>query len=331
MISRTGLLSLLTLGAVTLLSAQTLESTVYASVISTKLFVVGAANPLTGLFYQKTSEDTVWHHTGPRNIRANGIAVFQGSKGRLLYTASGNGLHTTTDGGAFWRITTGWEITEVWNVWVDPKNSSNVFIGTAYGVHKSTDACDTWRQVFRGFISSVIVDHANSSVLYCTTEEGVFKSTDRGETWKRTGLSINRIRTISQHPSDPMTLFVGTEYHGIYRTSNGGKTWIKIEAGIDHPTFFAIAFDPVEPKNMYAAGYATGVYRSTDGGTSWKRSNKGLDIENLRTVAVDPANPNRVYAGTYGNGVYRSDDSGLTWRWVGLRGAQVGKIVIEPS
>jgi photosystem II stability/assembly factor-like uncharacterized protein len=76
---------------------------------------------------------------------------------------------------------------------------------------------------------------------------------------------------------------------------------------------------------------APGVYGSTDGGNSWRRSNKGLDIENIRTVAVDPANNKRVFAGTYGNGVYRSEDGGVTWRWVGLKGAQVGKIVIEPS
>jgi photosystem II stability/assembly factor-like uncharacterized protein len=331
MTSRIGFISLLVVCSVMALSAQPQESTVYASVISTKLFVVGAANPLTGLFYQKSSEDTVWHHTGPPNIRANGMAVFQGSKGRLLYVASGNGLHKTSDGGSFWRITTGWKITEVWSVWVDPKNESNVYIGTAYGVYKSADGCESWKQVYKGFISSVIVDHSNSAVLYCTTEEGVFKSTDSGESWKRTGLSIGRIRTISQHPKNSNTLFVGTEYHGMYTTTDGGRIWTKIEAGIDHPTFYTIAIDPGEPRTMYAAGYATGVYKSTDGGYSWKRNSKGLDVENIRSIAVDPADNKRVYAGTLGNGVYRSDNAGETWRWVGLQGSQVGRIVIEPQ
>jgi len=322
-------LSLTVLGLATGV-AQSREPLVYAGVISTKLFVVGAANPQTGLFFQKPSEDTVWHHTGARNIRANGLAVFPGSRGRIAYVASGNGLHKTSDGGSFWKITTGWEITEVLTVAPDPRNEATVYIGTAYGIYKSTDACATWKQVHRGFITAVIVDHSNSSVLYSSTEKGVFKSTDAGETWEKSGLSIGRIRTISQHPKDPDILFVGTEYHGMYFTKNGGRIWTKVEAGIDHPTFYGITFDPADPGVMYAGGYATGVYKSTDNGYSWRRSCNGLDVEHVRSIAVDPTNSNRVFAGTIGNGVYRSEDAGKTWRWSGLRGAQVGRIVIEP-
>jgi photosystem II stability/assembly factor-like uncharacterized protein len=117
----------------------------------------------------------------------------------------------------------------------------------------------------------------------------------------------------------------------MYTTTDGGRIWTKFEAGLDHPTFYTIAFDPGEPRTMYAAGYATGVYKSTDGGYSWKRNSKGLDVENIRSIAVDPADNKRVYAGTLGNGVYRSDNAGETWRWVGLQGSQVGRIVIEPQ
>ena len=72
------LLILISLLAVVVIIPATLlsqESTVYVSVLSTKLFVVGAANPETGVFYKKTTDDTVWQHTGPKNIRDFGIAV----------------------------------------------------------------------------------------------------------------------------------------------------------------------------------------------------------------------------------------------------------------
>src|SRR5271157_1866009 len=91
------------------------ESTVYVSVLSTKLFVVGAANPETGIFYKKTTDDTVWQHTGPKNIRAFGLAVHTPLRGQLICIAAGNGLHKTTDGGKTWKVTTGWQVTEVLN------------------------------------------------------------------------------------------------------------------------------------------------------------------------------------------------------------------------
>lgn len=310
------------------LTAQ--PSTVYATVISTKLFIVGAANPQTGLFYQRPQEDTVWHHLGAKNIRANNMAAVSSAKGSILYIASGNGLHQSTNAGATWKIMTGWEITELLSVCVDPTNSSTLFIGTAYGVYQSKDAGKTWKQTFSGFTSWIVADHSNSSVLYCATEKGVYKSTDAGESWNRTGLSIDRTRCVAQHPGKPEILFVGTEDHGIYTTDDAGKTWRKVESGIDHKTFYTIAFDPGNPEILYAGGYVTGVYKSVNGGRNWKRSCKGLIVESIHSVAVDPTDGRRIYAATIGDGVYRSDDAGETWRNVGLKGSQVWRVAVEP-
>jgi photosystem II stability/assembly factor-like uncharacterized protein len=328
-LSRFWITTVLQLSVVLPVAAQ--ESTVYASVISTKLFIVGAPNPQTGLFFQQASDDTAWQHTGAKNIRGNCVAFYPPAKGQIIYIASGNGLHKTTDGGKSWRITTGWEITEVFSLGVDTRNAANMFIGTAYGVYKSTDGCATWKQVHRGFISSVIVDHSNSNVLYCSTEDGVFKSVDAGETWARSGLSIKRTRVIVQHPKNAGILFVGTEDNGIYVTENGGTSWTKIEAGIDHATFFTIAFDPGNPDLMYAGGYVTGVYKSVNGGKNWKRSSRGFLIDNIHSICVDPLKNDRIYAATIGDGVYRSDDGGISWHNIGLKGSQVWTITVRPN
>ena len=308
-------------------------STVYAAVVSTKLFVVGGANAPSGIFFQRSGSDTVWGHTGPDNIRAFDVAVPRAAKGMVRYIAAGNGVHKTTDGGLHWKVTTGWEITEVLWVAPDPKDESTVYIATAYGIYKTTDGCSTWHQMNRGltstFTSCVIVDHASSSTLYCTTEDGAFVSYNGAASWTRLGLSVADTRVIAQNPRDSGMLVVGTENNGIYISRNGGKWWEKSEAGVDHSTFYTITFDPNNPDRLFAGGYVTGIYKSVDGGGSWKRINDGIATLSIHGIVVDPNNSNNVYAATFWNGVYRSEDGGTSWKPDGLGGSEVWNIHIE--
>lgn len=315
-------------------AAQGPESTVYIAVVATKLFVVGAANPQTGIHYQHPSADTVWQHTGAVNIRAFGVAAHPGSGQRVLYIASGNGLHRSTDGGATWRITTGWNITEVQSVSPDPFDPDRVYIGTPYGVFRTTDGCRTWQEASTGlnsrFISQVTASPLVKGQVYCATESGAYISMDGASTWTRMGLSVGGVRTLVQHPCDPKIFAAGTEDHGLYMSTDGGSVWTRREAGIDHLTFYAITFDPAAPDTMYAAGYVTGVYRSVDGGASWRRMNDGLGVLTFKCLAVDPRDSRRVYAGAYWGGVYVTVDRGGHWRPIGPPDSQVWTISIQP-
>lgn len=316
------------------LPAQIPESTVYVSVVATKLFVVGAANPRTGIHFQHPSADSAWQHTGPVNIRAFGVAVQPGTDRKILYIASGNGVHRSTDGGATWKITTGWNITEVLSVSPDPFDPEKVYCATPYGVFRTTDGCGTWQQASAGlgalFISQVTASPLVKGQVFCATESGAYVSTDGATTWKRMGLSVGGVRTLVQHPRNPKVLAAGTEDHGLYMSTDGGKVWTRREAGIDHLTFYAIAFDPSAPDTMYASGYVTGVYRSMDGGVSWKRMNEGLSVLSFKCLAVDPRESRRVYAGAYWGGVYVSEDRGGHWKSVGPPDSQVWTISIQP-
>jgi photosystem II stability/assembly factor-like uncharacterized protein len=309
------------------------SSTVYVSVLSTKLFVVGAANPETGLYYRKTG-DTVWHHAGAKNIRAFGLAVHTPSKGALICIASGNGVHKSSDGGATWKITTGWEITEVLSVDIDRTDPKFILCTTPYGIYRTLDGGTTWKECNSGikqkFASSVVIDNKNNNILYCATEDGVYRSENRGGTWERTGLGVGGVRVVVQNPRDPNNLVAGTDDHGIYITRNAGKYWEKTEAGLDHLTFYAITYDPMNPQVLYAGGYVTGVYKSTDGGLSWARKNEGLTNLNVHSLAVDPTDGNRVFVGTQWSGIFQSDNAGESWHKIGLNGSQVWTISVQP-
>ena len=310
------------------------ESTVYTTVVATRLFVVGAANPRTGLHYQRAAGDTGWHQVGPKTIRAFGMGFFTPSRGRILYIGAGNGVHRSSDFGATWKTTTGWRITEVLGVTPDQHDSNTVYCATEFGVFRSTDGCATWKEMNTGlkstFISCVIIDRADPRRLFCATEEGAYVSEDRGEHWKRMGLSVGGIRTIVQNPADPLMLIAGTEDFGMYVTRDGGSIWTRTEAGIDHTTFYAIAFNPRNPDTVYAGGYVTGVYRSLDGARSWRRVNDGLTALNIHSIAVDPVHPERIFAAAYWGGVFRSDTAGEKWTPIGLSESQSWMVCVEP-
>ena len=311
------------------------QSTVYTTVLSTGAFVVGAANSQTGLFFQHPSDDTVWQHTGPTRIRAFGLAVDPAQHGKRYFIASGNGVYRTSNSGRSWRITTGWQSAEILWVTIDPRDANTLYATTPYGIFKSNDDALTWAQKNNGlaalpFISSIIVDHSNSKVIYCSAEDGAYVSTDAGERWERMELSVPGIRVIAQHPRDANMLVTGTEDNGIYISRNGGATWKKSEAGIDHTTFYTIAFDPNDPNVLYAGGYVTGVYRSSDNGESWKRVNEGLTNLNIHSIAVDPTDSRRVYAASVGGGMFRTDDAGAHWRCAGLQGSEVWTVAVFP-
>ena len=194
---------------------------------------------------------------------------------------------------------------------------------------------------------------------------GVWKSTDAGKTWAYMGLTETRhIGRIAVHPKDPNTVYVAAVgYHfsfnperGLYKTTDGGKTWNKILYISDQVGVVDVVINPKNPDIVFAATYdkqripwnfneggpETGIYRSTDGGKNWLRLASGLPTGKLARVglAIYPKNPNIVYTvidnqnkrplsadevkqaqairqdtkeRPIGGEVYRSDDGGDTW------------------
>ena len=194
-------------------------------------------------------------------------------------------------------------------------NPDVVFVGTASGgVFKTTNGGITWEAVFDdqpvSSIGDVTVAPSDPSIVWVGSGEsnnrqssswgnGVYKSTDGGETWKHMGLDATRhIGRIVISPADPNTVYVAaagslwgpSKERGVYKTTDGGKSWSQVLFVNDDTGVNDIAMDPESPGTLIAAAYqrrrtvfgfngggaGSGLYKTTDGGASWKKLEKGL-------------------------------------------------------
>ncbi|HXJ14977.1 MAG TPA: hypothetical protein VNH19_22115 [Candidatus Limnocylindrales bacterium] len=231
------------------------------------------------------------------------------------------------------------------------------FGGVAGGVWRTTNAGLSWTPLFdkqaAASIGAIAVADSNSNVIYVGTGEsclrgnisygnGVYKSTDGGKTWANIGLAdTQHIASVIIHPRNPDIVFVAALGHaygpnderGVFRTTNGGKTWEKVLFKDNRTGAIDISIDPHNPNVLFAALYqvqrtpwsldsggpGSGLYQSTDGGTTWKHlEGKGLPTSLLGRigVSVSGADSNRVYSlieAKDGSGLYRSDDGGENW------------------
>ena len=242
-----------------------------------------------------------------------------------------------------------------------PGDPTTYYFGaTGGGVWKTTDGAITWASVFdkegTSAIGSLAVASSNHNIVYVGTGEacirgnishgdGVYKTLDGGKTWKNVGLKDSRaIGKVIINPMNPDIVFVAALGHpygpnaerGIFRTTDGGKTWDKVLYKDENTGGIDVSFDPHNPNIIFAAlwqarrtswsmsdgGPGSGLYRSGDGGTTWKHLEEhGLPKGPFGKIGVAvAANSDRVYALIEAHnpdgGLYRSDDSGESWRLV---------------
>jgi photosystem II stability/assembly factor-like uncharacterized protein len=241
---------------------------------------------------------------------------------------------------------------------VNPANPSEWFVGVASGhVWKTTNNGTTFTPVFDGqdvySIGVVTMDPNNHNVIWTGTGEnnhqralgygdGVYKSIDGGKSWENMGLKESRqIGGIVIDPRNSDVVFVAAEGsawgpggdRGLFKTTDGGKTWEKVLDISVHTGINNVVIDPVDPDMMYATseqrrrhvhtkiggGPESAVYRSLDGGDTWTKSMSGLpsvDIGGMG-IAVSPADHNVVYliveAAEGKGGFFRSTDRGASW------------------
>ena len=240
-------------------------------------------------------------------------------------------------------------------------NDNLYYMGTAGGgVWKTEDAGNTWSCIsdgyFGGSIGAIAVSESDPNVIYVgegeqtlrgnvSSGKGVWRSTDGGDTWEFLGLEktehISRIRI---HPTNPDVVYVAAignlwkpnTQRGVFRSSDGGKSWDKVLYVSDKAGAGDLTFDPNNPRILYAAtwqmkrnGYRmdsggpdSKLFVSKDGGSNWDdiTENKGLPAGpwGIVGIAVSPVNSKRIWTiiEAEEGGVYRSDDGAKTWKKV---------------
>jgi photosystem II stability/assembly factor-like uncharacterized protein len=231
------------------------------------------------------------------------------------------------------------------------------FGSVAGGVWKTTNGGNTWTPMTdkTGIMSvgAIAVAPSDPNVIYVGTGEscwrgdisygdGMYKSVDGGKTWTHIGLEDTRhISRVIVHPTNPDIVFVAAMGHaygpnetrGVFRSSDGGKTWQKVLFKDNKTGAIDLTFDPSNPHVLFAALYeaqrypwtavsggpGSGLYKSNDDGATWKRlEGHGLPSGILGRigVSVSGADGNRVYAiiEAEKGGIYRSDDAGDSWQ-----------------
>jgi photosystem II stability/assembly factor-like uncharacterized protein len=325
-----GTIALIAMLIVAVTNAQ--DETLYMSVLSSQKHQWdNIDNPVIGIFRSGDAGDT-WEHIGWRGY----IRTFYTEVGPdgTIWAACGNGALRSVDNGGSFTVTTGWEITEVLKVRVDPVDPETVYAATAYGVFKTADRGTTWSETNVGlpalpFTSDLLIDRNDTRTLYAATEDGIYLSRESGETWNRIGLRGKGIRVITQHPENGSILYAGTEDDGIYQSNDGGSSWVQKNRGLDHRTVYAIVIDHKEPEILYAGTHGGGVYRSHDGGDSWEQAADGLTTPDVHSLALLPSDTSVLFAGTLNGGLFRTTNRGDSWEHNGQEGGQVWGLSIR--
>ena len=261
-------------------------------------------------------------------------------------------------------------------------NPDIIYIGSASGgVWKTTSGGARWEPVFDDQpiqnIGAIAIQQSNPSVVWVGTGEGnprnsinlgggIFKSLDGGKTWKNMGLEKTVcIHRILVHPTNPDVVYVGAignpfashPERGVFKTTDGGKTWNKILYTNDSTGVGDMVMDPSNPNkllvNMWnhrrtpwsftSQGTGGGLYMTWDGGETWKKAGKaeGLpDTTGRMGLAIAKSDPNVMYAMIEAtkNGLFRTEDGGFNWvkinedpTWVTNRPFYFQDIAVDPS
>ena len=243
----------------------------------------------------------------------------------------------------------------------EPGNPDVSYLGAASGgIWKTEDRGVSWKPVFDAMddssIGALAIAPGNPKQVWAGTGEtfiirpahavgnGVYKSSDAGKTWKHMGLAKSfRISRVIVHPTDTNTVYVGVLGHthgpqqekGVYKTTDGGKTWDRVLFVNEHTGVSDMAIDPQNPDIVYAAmwqaeiktwnlnsgGPGSGIYRSKDAGKTWEPLRNGLESgpgHPVGKTSVDVAysNPKILYALVEDKAprLYRSENGGDSWK-----------------
>jgi photosystem II stability/assembly factor-like uncharacterized protein len=310
--------------------------------------------------------------------RVVGFAVHPQDRSHYFVAVASGGVWKTTNAGISWTPVFDNEGSySIGCVVLDPKNPNVVWVGTGEnnsqrsvgygdGVYKSIDGGRTWKNVGlkdSEHIGKILIDPRDSDTVYAAAQgplwgpggdRGLYKTADGGKTWNKIlNISENTgITDVVQDPRNPeimiaasyqrrrhvYTIVNGGPECALHRTTDGGKTWTKLRAGLPSAELgrIGLAMAPSDPDTVYAiieaADKAGGVFRSVDRGVTWEKRNPfDAQAQYYAHLVVDPKNKDRIYVMSVI--IQVSDDGGKTLARFRQRWAHVDnhEIWIDPG
>jgi photosystem II stability/assembly factor-like uncharacterized protein len=284
--------------------------------------------------------------------RVSDIAVVDSNPDIVYVATATGGVWKTTNRGTTWEpVFENGGTASVGDVTVAPSNPNVVWVGTGEGwpwrsvsfgdgVYKSLDGGKSWQHMGLAesrHVSRIVIHPQDANLLYVAAngalwganeERGLFKTTDGGQTWSKV-LYISKntgVSDLAMDPRDPEVLYAaafqrerrnwsfvaGGQEGGLFKTTDGGKTWTQLKNGLPEGEVgrIAVSVCASQPDTVYAAvqakGKETGIYRSDDRGASWEWRSADVSAK----VYCDPNQPERLYVLRNGNNV--SEDGGKT-------------------
>ena len=306
---------------------------------------------------------------GTMSGRITAIEGVTKDNGKTLYVGTaGGGIWKSTNAGVSYKPIFDKYCQSIGALAIDPNNEKVIYAGTGesnmrnsvsigVGMYKSTDAGDNWKKIgldSTEHVSRIIVHPKNSDVVFAAVpgplwndseHRGLYKSTDGGNTWNKILYKDNKTgcAEILMDPSNPDILYAsmwqfrrlpysfnsGGPGSGLFKSTDGGKTWRELSKGLPPKPFGRIAMNlaPSNPKKMLAIveNKETGLYISEDGGETWKSQSATMNIVArpfyFSTIAFDPKDEKRVYRPAF-EFAY-SDDGGYSFTNASYEGGWV--------
>ena len=292
----------------------------------------GGSTGTDGGIFRSTDRGATWLQKsaiasvgGTRNFSGATVTTlaFDPSDKKALYAGTESGLFYSYDGAESWQGAATLGAVRVLSVAVSPADKCTVYASTGNKVMRTTDCSRTWENVYFDArpdtrVNSVSVDRFNPMNIFAATSQGdLLKSGDAGGSWSPIHRFENEVRQVLATASDSRVLYVATRNKGIWKTTDGGATWVDLSPSMGD---YAGALDnvllaeDVARGNSLVAASNYGLLRTIDGGATWKPltllTPSGSTV--IYSLAVSPKDSNFMAYGTLST-LYRTIDGGNKW------------------
>jgi len=279
------------------------------------------------------------------NIRT--LAIDPGSPA-TVYAGTYGGVFKSINGAASWiSINAGLSGRTPYLIAIDPISPSLIYAADWGELFRSVDAGTSWAMIYRAqsdffdegsYIAAIAIDPQSPSRLYVALSAGgppfgdVARSIDGGMTWSSLTVPQHNLSSFAIEPASPTTLYAGTYFGAVYRTTDAGDHWAPVTSSpLASDGINAFALTASAPGTIYA-GSRNGIFRSEDSAQTWAHLSLGVRNIGAHALAVDATAPSTIYTSPASH-VSKTTDGGIHWTdtVVGFPAESVSLLAIDPA